>query len=103
MDIDKLFKDKIYEGQAPVEDSLWSDIEAKLNTPSANASPTQTAGAKSFISQTWQAMTIGAKVVTSVVAVALVSTAVVSPSSARTIPEKPGAGDSARIRDNNSA
>lgn len=77
MDIDKLFKDKIYEGQAPVEDSLWSDIEAKLNTPSANASPTQTAGAKSFISQTWQAMTIGAKVVTSVVAVALVSTAVV--------------------------
>lgn len=77
MDIDKLFKDNIYEGKAPVEDSLWSDIEAKLNTPSANTSPASNSGAKSFISHTWQAMSIGAKVVTSVVGVALVSTAVV--------------------------
>lgn len=82
MDIDKIFKDKIFEGQAPVEDSLWSNIEAKLNTPSANpstsnTSPAQATGVKSSISQVWNAMSVGAKVVTSLVSVALISTAVV--------------------------
>ncbi len=77
MDIDKLFRDNVYEGQSPVEDNLWSNIETKISSTPSSSTSAQTTGAKSFVSQTWNAMSIGAKVVTSIVSVALISTVAV--------------------------
>lgn len=61
MNIDELFKQKLHEGKAPVEDRLWQSIQSGMR-PCVHGKGNSSGGSFSSISHIWHAMSGVAKV-----------------------------------------